>query len=76
MVGTAQQVEFEVRQGDEGLFLRTVSRREACMSILRFLTRLFEPKLLLSCSPEAATHVRTVLLRGTRLMLPQSALCA
>ena len=31
--------------------------REACMSILSFLTRLFEPKLLLSCSPEAATHV-------------------
>ena len=35
--------------------------REACCSILTFLTRLFEPKLLLACSPEAATIVRSPL---------------
>jgi hypothetical protein len=34
-------------------------RREACCSVLTFLTRLFEPKLLLACSPEVATHVRS-----------------
>lgn len=51
--------------------------REACMSILSFLTRLFDPKLLLSCSPDAATHVRTSLSPlYQRVILPCSAVPA
>ncbi|CAL8471497.1 g11039 [Coccomyxa elongata] len=34
-----------------------VQHRDACCSILTFLTRLFEPQLLLQCGPSAATQI-------------------